>query len=87
MDLRLSFPAMSNPFEKVPENEPGPFYVDRECIDCDVCREHATRHFTRETEKGYSYVYRQPRTADEIARCLEALEACPVDAIGNDGID
>ncbi|MFN0088365.1 MAG: ferredoxin [Blastocatellia bacterium] len=71
--------------EKVPENEPGPFYVDRECIDCDVCREHAPGHFTREPDKGYSFVYRQPRDAREAALCHEALDACPVDAIGDDG--
>ncbi|MDX2034116.1 MAG: ferredoxin [Blastocatellia bacterium] len=70
--------------EKVPENEPGPFYVDRECIDCDVCREHAPDHFAREPDQGYSYVYRQPRNAREMARCREALESCPVDAIGCD---
>ena len=25
----------------LPDNTPGEFYVDRECIDCDVCRDEA----------------------------------------------
>ena len=76
---------MPNPTEKVPENEPGRYYVDRLCIDCDVCRDIAHDNFTRETAKGYSYVFKQPVNAEEEALCREALEACPVEAIGNDG--
>jgi ferredoxin len=30
-------------------------------------------------------VHKQPTTEEEIALCMEALEGCPVEAIGNDG--
>jgi len=67
------------------ENVAGKYYVDSNCIDCDLCREHASDNFTREEDEGYSYVYKQPETEAEEESCLEALEGCPVEAIGNDG--
>lgn len=69
---------------KLPDNEPGRFYVDSECIDCDVCRDTAPRHFARNDENGYSFVGRQPETPEETALCEEAMNACPVEAIGDD---
>jgi ferredoxin len=76
---------MPNLEEKLPENESGRYYVDRQCIDCDVCRDIARDNFTRETEKGYSFVYKQPENEVEESLCWEAMEACPVEAIGNNG--
>lgn len=70
---------------KVRDNVPGRFYVDRECIDCDVCRDTSPANFTRNEENGYSYVWKQPETEEEIELCEQALEACPVEAIGDDG--
>lgn len=71
--------------DKLADNVPGMFYVVRECIDCDVCRDTAPDNFARNDENGYSYVYKQPETPDELALCKEALDACPVEAIGDDG--
>ena len=34
---------------------------------------------------GYSVLSKQPENADEEARCKEAKEGCPVEAIGDDG--
>jgi ferredoxin len=34
---------------------------------------------------GYSYVLKQPTTPEEEALCKEAMEGCPVEAIGNNG--
>ena len=76
---------MAEPEDKLPENVPGKFYVDRNCIDCDVCRDTAPKNFTRYDENGYSYVYKQPQTPEERELCAEAMDACPVEAIGNDG--
>lgn len=70
---------------RLPENEPGRYYVDSQCIDCDICRDLAPDNFTRETDKGYSIVYKQPETELEEELCREALECCPVDAIGDNG--
>jgi ferredoxin len=71
---------------KLPENKPGRFYVDDQCIDCDACRETAPRFFTRNDERGYSFVHTQPEAGDEdaIELCREALEGCPVEAIGEE---
>ncbi len=67
------------------ENIAGKFYVDDQCIDCDLCRETAPSNFARSDEGGYSYVFKQPENPDEEAQCKEAMEGCPVEAIGNDG--
>ena len=71
--------------ERLADNVRGRFYVDRECIDCDVCRDTSPENFRRNDENGYSYVYKQPDTPHEEELCKEALDACPVEAIGNDG--
>lgn len=76
---------MPNPQAKLPENQPGRYYVDASCIDCDVCRDIARANFRREAKRAYSIVYKQPANAREEALCEEALQACPVEAIGNDG--
>jgi len=71
--------------DKNPENVEGKFYVDEQCIDCDLCRETAPDNFEREEDEGYSYVYKQPENDEELALCMEALEGCPVEAIGDNG--
>ena len=71
--------------ERVPENQAGAYYVDSTCIDCDVCRDTAPENFCRSDANSYSYVYKQPLTAEELAACEEAVLCCPVEAIGNDG--
>lgn len=76
---------MADKSAKQPENVSGKWFVDVNCIDCDVCRETAPNNFTQQTDKGYSYVYKQPTTDEELELCQEALEACPVEAIGKNG--
>lgn len=76
---------MADPNDRVKENVQGAYYVDTQCIDCDVCRDTAPDNFTRSDENGYSYVFKQPETEEERELCEEALTACPVEAIGNDG--
>lgn len=76
---------MADKNNRLPENAPGRFYVDDQCIDCDACRETAPGFFRRNDDKGYSYVYKQPTSEQEVAECEEALEGCPVEAIGRDG--
>ncbi len=76
---------MADVSQKLPDNVPGKYYVDSQCIDCDVCRVTAPGNFQRSDEKGYSYVFRQPADAQEEALCQEAMDCCPVEAIGNDG--
>ena len=76
---------MANKADKWADNAAGNFYVDQQCIDCDLCRETAPGFFTRHEEGGYTFVSKQPVTEEEIARCVEAVEGCPVEAIGDDG--
>lgn len=67
------------------DNVTGKFFVDNQCIDCDLCRETAPDNFTRQEDGGYSYVKKQPESPEEEALCKEAMEGCPVEAIGNNG--
>ena len=76
---------MADKDSKQPDNVTGTYYVDTECIDCDVCRQTAPDMFSANEDEGYAFVNKQPGNEDEIALCEEALEACPVEAIGNDG--
>ncbi len=76
---------MADPNDRVTENAGGEYYVDTQCIDCDVCRDTAPDNFTRSDDNGYSFVYKQPLDEEERALCEEALAACPVEAIGSDG--
>ena len=77
--------SMADRNDKLPGQDPGTFYVDGQCIDCDLCRQTAPDMFDRNDAEGFSFVVRQPETDEEIQQCREALEECPVEAIGNDG--
>ena len=67
------------------ENRPGKYYVDAQCLDCDLCRETAPTVFARFDEGGYSYVAKQPETPEEIEQVRESLEGCCTEAIFDDG--
>ena len=69
----------------VGENVEGKYFVDDQCIDCDLCRETAKDNFQRSDDEGYSYVYKQPENDDEEELCKIAMENCPVEAIGDFG--
>ena len=74
---------MANVEDKVAQNVDGAYYVDETCIACGVCVGEAPENFEMGDE--YAYVYKQPASDEEKEACENALEACPVDAIGNDG--
>ncbi len=76
---------MSNAPVRLPENVAGPFYVDARCVDCEVCRDIAPDNFRRIAAKRYVVVFKQPDTPEQEALCREAMESCPVEAIGCDG--
>ena len=76
---------MADPKDRYRDNVPGGFYVDTNCIDCDVCRDIAPCNFIRNDEGGYSYVYKQPQTKAERKDCECARVECPVEAIGDCG--
>lgn len=66
-------------------NAPGRYYVDSECIFCNLCADLAPANFDIDDEGGHDYVKRQPLNAVEEEQCQEALRSCPVEAIGCDG--
>src|SRR5688572_27298590 len=71
---------MADIANRYPENVPGKYYVDNQCIDCDLCRETAPDNFTRNDDGGYSFVFKQPGSPEEESQCKEAMEGCPVEA-------
>jgi ferredoxin len=77
---------MADTANRYPENIAGAYYVDNQCIDCDLCRETAPNSFKRNDDGGYSFVYKQPESAEEQKLAKEAMEGCPVEAIGSNGV-
>ena len=75
---------MANLKDRLPENVLGAFFVDSSCIDCDLCRETAPAFFRRQDDSGFSIVYRQPVTPEEIELADEARLGCPTESIGRD---
>jgi ferredoxin len=76
---------MADKNQKFPQNSEGMFYVDDQCIACDACVVEAPNFFTMNDEEGHAFVKFQPTNDIEIKNCFEALEACPVEAIGSNG--
>ncbi|MFY7993972.1 MAG: ferredoxin [Bacteriovoracaceae bacterium] len=76
---------MADKNSKFPENASGKYYVDDQCIACDACCVEAPKFFFMNDDEGHAYVKIQPQTPEEIADCENAMAACPVEAIGNDG--
>lgn len=75
---------MADKADKVEETVDGKFFVDSQCIDCDLCRQTAPENFDR-SDNGYSFVKKQPGSPEEETQCEQALSECPVEAIGSDG--
>lgn len=78
------FSIMADKNEKNEFNVAGKFYVDSQCIGCALCASTAEGFFEI-SDAGCAFVAKQPSNADETALCTEAMESCPVQAIGDDG--
>ena len=63
------------------------FYVDFECILCSVCSDAAPNNFRVSDEGDHDICYKQPENIEELESCYEAMENCPVEAIGDDDIE
>lgn len=77
---------MANKRKKYSSNVKGKYYVDKSCIACDACTGIATEFFLMNDDEAHAYVSRQPENKHDEALCEEAKEACPVLAIGDDGL-
>lgn len=75
---------MAQKEDRISDNVDGSWYVDSQCIDCDLCRTTAPNNFRQNTEQGYSYVFKQPTNTEEEQLCNQAAKECPVEAIGLD---
>lgn len=51
-----------------------------------MCRELASTVFKHNEKGDFSYVARQPETAEELAQAREAVSRCPQKAIHDDGL-
>ena len=71
--------------QRIKENAPGKYYIIDKCIGCSLCYELSPRNFSMNLEEGYDFVFRQPETQEDEARCLKAMQSCPADAIRDDG--
>lgn len=78
---------MADPHSKTKGSVPGKYYVDANCIACDACVLAAEEHFkiNDKEEPAFAFVCKQPETSEEEEACQEAMESCPVEAIGDDG--
>ena len=76
---------MADKTTKWNQNKAGKYYVDDQCIACDACVVEAPGFFEMNDDDGHAYVIKQPITDSDHEACENALAACPVDAIGNDG--
>ena len=73
---------MARAADRIADNVAGDFYVDRSCIDCDLCRQLAPASFARSSSAAQSYVASQPRDEPARRRALMALVTCPTSSIG-----
>ncbi|MFV1994698.1 MAG: ferredoxin [Verrucomicrobiales bacterium] len=72
---------------RYPDNAPGTYYVTDDCGLCDVCLEICPTVFLKNEKGGYAFVFKQPESEEEIEVCEQAVDACPREAIGDDGDD
>ncbi len=76
---------MADLSQKWKENKDGKIFVDQSCIACDACVLSAPKNFVMDEDNGHAYVAKQPENPEEEAACKEAMEGCPVEAIGDFG--
>ena len=75
---------MADKSDSWPDNVSGKFYVDRTCIACDACCIAAPDNFKMNEDDGHAIMSKQPASPAEQDQCREAMEGCPVEAIGED---
>lgn len=77
---------MADLSQKYNENAPGKMFVDQSCIACDSCYHTAPNNFKMNMNgDGHAFVAKQPESPEEEELCKEAMQGCPVEAIGDFG--
>ena len=75
---------MADAANKQPENAGGKYYVDDQCIDCDLCRETAPENFKRQEDGGYSFVYKQPENEEQDDGGIGSLQSRTLQCAGTE---
>ena len=78
--------TLSSIKQRIKENVPGKYYIVDKCIGCALCYELSPRNFSMNLDEGYDFVFKQPETKEDEARCLKAKQSCPAEAIRDDGL-
>ena len=60
--------------DKYADNIAGRYFVDEQCIDCDLCRETAPQNFTRQTDKEKNNQSKLDRKMGYISNVNDAKE-------------
>jgi ferredoxin len=76
---------MENKPDRLPENVPGAWYVNTNCVICKMCGEYAPAVFKTSEDHDHNCVHHQPETEEELRLAEEMRDHCPVEAICNDG--
>jgi len=66
-------------------NDWGRFYVTDECNACGICALYAPANFERSVDGSYYYLIQQPYDDWEEQAILDAMEACQMRCIRDDG--
>lgn len=77
---------MADQSERFDDNAPGRYYIDASCIVCGACEGTAPDNIQLSDDGSHDVIYKQPESEAEEQACREAIEGCPVGAIGDDGI-
>lgn len=74
---------------RLPPNVSGKYFVDEACLGCGLCAAIAPHIFARDSDEhadhDYDYVFQQPQDSAQESLCREAMQACPGNAIRDDG--
>ncbi len=76
---------MADPKYRQPENTPGKWYVDTTCVPCHVCVDEAPNLLKYAQDESHVFFAKQPTREEELKAAQKAMNACPTEAIGNDG--
>lgn len=77
--------AMADRNHKQPQNVPGKYYVDSTCVPCHACMDEAPNLLRYADNEEHVYFFKQPETEEEEKAARFAMQACPTEAIGDDG--
>jgi ferredoxin len=71
--------------DALPDNVPGPYYIDTSCINCGLCPVLAPDVFVESEDATHSYTYQQPKTPEQVESAEDAVAQCPTNSVRNDG--